>query len=231
MTHAKDVEKEHTMCPFSKLKSTTMCAKKLTGCPVFNSLIKMGYLDQNDEWKKAEVQQALQKIKLSRLASSLLTNSVDNLLQKKKLPFTVNSLQKYNLIDHDASISREDHNIGDPIRFNKQRFCLIYDFFNNKKKITLKEFIEYRYFLYKKSYKENEKFEFGARQYNIVLAETAAIFTLLSKDNLLELIKLQKVFEYESLNNVKTNGINMVNFIINYIKCVNYWIFASFKHK
>jgi len=225
MIDTKDKESTAT-CPFSKLKSS-----KLTGCPVINSLINMDHLDPNDEWEKKEVQNALKKIKMSRFASFLLTNSAYNLLKKQELPFTVESLQTYNLIDHDASISRYDYYLGEHVVFNKKRFNLIYNYFNNKKKITLKEFTEYRYHLYKQSYKENENIVFGAKQYFIALAETAAIFILLSKDNQLELKKLKKVFECETLDNVKTNGINMVNFSITYIKCVNYWMFASFKNK
>ena len=214
------------VCPFSKLKSS-----KLSGCPVINSLINMDYLDPNDEWEKEEVQNALKKIKMSRLTSFLLTNSAYNLLKSKELEFTVKNLQTPNLIEHAGSISRYDYGQGDHIVFNKKRFNLIYKYFKNNKKITLKEFTEYRQYLYKKSYKENKNIVFGARQYTITLAETAAIFILLSQDNQLELKKLEKVFECETLDNVKTNNINMINFSINYIKCLNYWMFASFKNK
>ena len=236
MTDTKDKDKQHITCPFSKLKSSKLKSSKLksskkTPCPVVNALINMGYLDQNDEWKKEEVQNALKKIKMSRLASFLLTNSLHNTLKDENLKFTVKNLQKHNVIEHDASISREDYHLGDNIMFNKKRFNLIYKYFKNQNKITLKEFTEYRYHLYKKSHKENNDFIFGSKEYSSTLAETCAIFILLSQDDRLELKKLEKVFEEETLDNVKTNSINMVNFSINYIKCVNYWIFASFKNK
>jgi len=219
------------VCPFSKLKSSKLKSSKKTPCPLVNALINMGYLDQNDKWKKEEVQNALKKIKMSNLTSFLLTNSVHNTLKKQNLPFTVKSLQKHNVIEHDGSIGRYDYDKGDHIRFNKKRFNLIYKYFKNKKKITLEEFTEYRYFLYKKSCKENKNFVFGARQYSIDLAETVAIFILLSCGDLLELKKLEKVFKEETLDDVKINGINFLNFSINYIKCVKYWMTASFKNK
>ena len=201
--------------------------KKNTPCPIVNALITMGYLDRNDEWKKEEVRCALKKIKMSGLTSFLLTNTVHKTLKKENLPFTVKSLQKHNVIEHDASISREDYHLGDNIRFNKKRFHLMYKYFKAKKKITLKEFTEYRYYLYEKSCKENEKFEFGSKQYSSTLAETCAIFILLSNDNYLNLHKLEKVFQEETLDNVKINSINAFNFSINYLKCMSYWINAS----
>jgi hypothetical protein len=232
MTDTKDKDKKHTTCPFSKLKSSKLKSSKLknpkkTPCPVINALINMDYLDPNDEWKKEEVQNALKKIKMSGLTSFLLTNSIHNTLKKQNLPFTVKSLQKHNVIEHDASISREDYHLGDNIMFNKKRFNLIYKYFNNQKKITLKEFTEYRYHLYKKSRKENNDFIFGSKEYSSTLAETCAIFILLSHDGYLHLHKLQKVFEEETLDNVKINSINAVNFSINFLKCVNYWMIAS----
>ena len=237
MTDTKDKDKQHTTCPFSKLKSSKLKSSKLkssklksskkTPCPVINALINIGYLDPNDEWKKEQVQNALKKIKMSGLTSFLLTNSVHNTLKNQNLPFTVKSLQKHNVIEHDASISREDYHFGDHILFNKKRFNLIYKYFKNKKKITLKEFTEYRYHLYKKSHKENENIVFGSRQYSSTLAETCAIFILLSHDGYLHLHKLQKVFEEETLDNVKINSINAGNFSINFLKCVNYWMIAS----
>ena len=112
--------------------------------------------------------------------------------------------------------------------FNKKRFNLIYKYFKNQNKNTLKKFTEYRYHLYKKSHKENNDFIFGSKEYSSTLAETCAIFILLSHDGYLHLDRLQKVFEEETLDNVKINSINMINFSINYIKCVNYWMIASF---
>jgi hypothetical protein len=215
------------VCPFSKLKSSKLKSSKKTPCPVVNALINMDYLDPNDKWKKQEVQDALKKIKMSNLVSFLLTNSVHNTLKKRKLPFTVKSLQEHNVIEHDASISREDYHLGNSINFNKKKFNLIYKYFKNQKKITLKELTEYRYHLYKKSCKENNDFIFGSKEYFIVLAETCAIFILLSHDGYLYLHKLQKVFEEETLDNVKINSINAVNFSINFLKCVNYWMIAS----
>jgi hypothetical protein len=119
--------------------------KKNTPCPIVNALITMGYLDRNDEWKKEEVRCALKKIKMSGLTSFLLTNSVHKTLNKDNLPLTVKSLQKHNVIEHDASMSREDYHLGDNVQFNKKRFHLIYKYFKGKKKITLKEFTEYIY--------------------------------------------------------------------------------------
>ena len=81
----------------------------------------MGYLDRNDEWKKEEVRCALKKIKMSGLTSFLLTNSVHKTLNKDNLPLTVKSLQKHNVIEHDASISRKDYHLGDNVQFNKKR--------------------------------------------------------------------------------------------------------------
>lgn len=200
-----------------------------TGCPVINSLMNMGHLDSKKEWSTQNVQDALKKIKMSNFAGYLLVNSTNNLLKAKKLPFSARSLQKHNIIEHDSSISREDDYLGDSIHFNKKRFKLLYKYFSSQKDITLKEFTEYRYYLYQKSLKENTNVNLGVNQYFTIGAETCAIFLLLSENDKLSLKKMRKVFEQETLDNVTINSINMPNFVLSYIKFTSYWVNASLR--
>lgn len=200
-----------------------------TGCPVINSLMNMGHLDSKKEWSTQNIQDALEKIKMSKLVAYLLVNSTSNALKNQNLPFTAKSLQKHNVLEHDSSISREDDYLGDSIHFNKKRFKLLYKYFSNQKDITLKEFTEYRYYLYRKSLKENANVYFGVNQYYIIGAETCAIFLLLSENDKLSLKKMRKVFEQETLDNVTINSINMTNFVPSYIKFISYWVNASLR--
>lgn len=218
------VSKNECECPFNKLKN-----EKITPCPVINTLINMGKLNPNIEWSKKYVRNALKTIKMSDLLASLITDSTHKILKENNLNFTVKSLQKHNVIEHDASFSRDDCYLGNSIIFNKKRFNLIFKYFKDKKKITLKEFTEYRYYLYKKSLKENSEFVFGSKQFYSTLAQTCAIFILLSNDDQLNLHKLQKVVEEENLKNVNINSINVLNFSVNFIKSILYWFMASLR--
>jgi len=216
-------------CPFTK-KTSTGCPftkKYATPCPMINTLMKMCLLDPKKEWSTQDVQDALKKLKMTNFTSWLLTTSTSNALKSKNLPFSAKNLQKHNLIEHDSSMSREDDNLGDHIHFNKKRFDLIKKYFQEQKYITLKEFTEYRYHLYKKSLKENPNFTFGVNQYFAVGAETCAIFILLSEDDKLSLKKLRHVFEKEKLDDIKTNVIDTPSFVSSMIKFNLYWMNAA----
>jgi len=228
MTKTKG-NRDATSCPFTK-KTSRGCPftkKYATPCPILNTLMKMCLLDPKKEWSTQDLQDALKNIKLSKFLSFLLTTSTNNALKSQNLPFSAKSLQKHNLIEHDASMSREDYNLGDNIHFNKERFDLIKKYFKEQKYITLKEFTEYRYHLYKKSLKENPNFTFGVNQYFTVGAETCAIFISLSEDDKLSLKKLRHVFEKETLDNVKTNIIDAPIFVSSMIQFNVYWMNAA----
>jgi len=220
-----------TGCPFTKKTGTGCPFIKKTGtpCPIINVLMNAGYLDSKKEWSTQNVQDALKKIKISKLAAYLLVNSTSNTLKNQNLPFTAKSLQTHDLIEHDASMSRKDYNLGDHIHFNKKLFIRIKKYFSNQEDITLKEFTEYRYYLYQKSIKENANVNFGVTQYFTIGAETCAIFLLLSENDKLNLKKLRQVFEKETLDNVTINSINMPNFVTSYIKFTSYWFNASLR--
>jgi hypothetical protein len=247
--NTKDKDKEHITCPFSKLKSTTKLKStklkstklknsknsKKTPCPIVNALINAGELDPNREWTMKEVGNVLTENKLtsdmfSKVFAFLV--SFPNLLSFpptfKPLSLSVKTLQQHNTaIEHDVSISREDYNLGDHIHYSDKRFKLIYKYFKDQKSITLKELIEYVHYLYKKSKKENSKFNFKLKQWFSVLVEIVIIFTLLSENDHLNLKKLEKVFKKESLEGVKINTITTVNYNINIIKAIHFWTIAT----
>ena len=228
MTKTKG-NRDATSCPFTK-KTSRGCPftkKYATPCPILNTLMKMCLLDPKKEWSTQDVQDALKKLKMSEFLSFLLANSTNNALKSKNLPFSAKSLQTHNVIEHDASISRKDDNLGDHIHFNKERFDLIKKYFKEQKYITLKEFTEDRYYLYKKSLKENPNFTFGVNQYFTVGAETCAIFILLSENDKLSLKKLRHLFENETLDNVKTNIIDAPIFVSSMIQFNVYWMNAA----
>lgn len=238
MTNTMDKDKEHTTtCPFSKLKSSKLKSSKKTPCPIVNVLINKGELDPNREWTMKEISNVLKKNKLMSDVFSkffAIIVSIPNVLSFppsiKPLSLSVKTLQQHNTaIEHDVSLSREDYHLGDHIHYSDKRFKLIYKYFKHQKSISLKELIEYMHYLYKKSKKENSKFYFKLKQLYSMLVEMVIIFTLLSENDHLELKKLEKVFKEESLDCVKINVINAINYNINMIKAINYWNFARLK--
>lgn len=222
-----------TGCPFTK-KTVTGCPftkKNITPCPVLNILMNMGLLDSKKKWTTQNVQDALKKIQLSEFTSYLLANGANRLLEMNNLPFSAKSLQTHDVLEHDSSMSREDYHLGNHIHYNKKRFDLINKYFSNQKDITLKEFAEYRYSLCQKSIKENANVNLGINQYFSIGLETCAIFILLSEDDKLSLKKLRRVFEKETLDNVKINSIDMPILVSCMIQFASHWVNASYNNK
>lgn len=219
MTEEEKYKKQkNAKCPFANSNKTP--------CPIVNSFINMGELDPNREWTKKDITNVLIKIKFSNKLSRFLASVFIYLGGGKTL--SVKRLQIHNLMEHDVSLSREDYYLGDHIHYNKKRFRLIRKYFKNKKNITLKELIEYMNHLYKKSKKNNSQFYFKtAPQLLVLLAEMCGIFLLLSENNRLNLDKLEKVFENETLENIETNNINLGQFVSSFSKSFIYWINAS----
>jgi hypothetical protein len=213
-----------------------------TPCPFLNSLINKGELDPNKEWTKKEVSTVLSDNKLmsntfSKIFIHILSYPNQYFLIpgiqylpsiKKPTKFTVETMQTHNIIEHDASISREDYHIGGNVRFSHDRFQLIFKYFKNRKSITLKELIQYSHYLYKKSIKENDKVSLDTFNITAILVENVNMFISLSKDGRLNLKKVENVFREESLDGVETNVINTKNFSINFVKSVYYWNMERF---
>ena len=153
------------VCPFSKLKSSNLdysnldysnldCLKK-TPCPVLNSVINMGYLNPEGEFTYKDIRSAFRKIKVSDNYIFVFFNIIQSIIRRNNKKMTVKCLQTPNLIEHDVSLSREDYNMGrgNHICYNRKRFNLIFKYFKDQKYISLKELIEYKYSLFKKSCK------------------------------------------------------------------------------
>lgn len=222
MTDAKNKDKQHTTCPFTKLKNSNF-----TACPFTNILIKEGHLHAKKEWSVKNMQDALKKIKMSSLASFLFANIFATPFITRNLKFSAKNINKHGIVEHDCSVSREDYCLGDHINFSKKRFNLIYEYFPNKKYITLKELTEYRYFLYQKSVRENPNVQFGISEVNIINGETCILFILLSKNDKLSLKKMRHVFQEETLDDLHIKSINVPNFFSSYIKFYLHWLNAS----
>ncbi len=233
---------EERTCPLSKAKKIKFKNSDGTSCPFLNSLINKGELDPDKEWTRKEISTALIDNKFasntfSKIFTHILSYPNKYLLVpgiqffpdiKKPTKFNVKTLQTHGIIEHDVSISREDFHLGDHVHFSHDRFQLIYRYFKNRKSITLKELIQYSHYLYKKSIKENDKIKFNIRQLIAIFVEDVNIFTLLSKDDRLNLNKLEKVFREESLDGVETNVINTQNFSINFLRSLYYWNMERF---
>jgi hypothetical protein len=231
------------VCPFSKLKSSNLdysnldysnldCLKK-TPCPVLNSIINMGYLNPEGEFTYKNIRSAFRRIKVSDNYSFVFFNIIQSILRRNNKKMTVKCLQTPNLIEHDVSLSREDYNMGrgNHICYNRKRFNLIFKYFKDQKYISLKELIEYKYSLFKKSCKENDNLQFGVKEWTVTIVEMAMIYRLLSTDKGLCLKTLQKVFANETLRDVEINSINLINVSNNFIQSAGFWFNSVIKDK
>jgi len=206
--------------------------KNHTPCPFTNSMINMGYLHRNKNWTTQNIQDALQQMKVSNGFTSLfIAKFVETPFKNQNLPLSAKTLRIHGTSEHDASMSREDYHLGDHVQFSKNRYNLIDKYFKNKTHITLKEFTEYRYHLYKKSLKENVKIIFGVNEYANCAGETCLIFILLSENNKLSLKKMRNLFENETLYNIKYNSIDFPTLGLCLIKYNSYWLGASLRDK
>ena len=231
------------VCPFSKLKSSNLdysnldysnldCLKK-TPCPVLNSVINMGYLNPEGEFTYKDIRSAFRKIKVSDNYIFVFFNIIQSIIRRNNKKMTVKCLQTPNLIEHDVSLSREDYNMGrgNHICYNRKRFNLIFKYFKDQKYISLKELIEYKYSLFKKSCKENDNLQFGVKEWTVTIVEMAMIYRLLSTDKGLCLKTLQKVFANETLHGVEINSINLLNVSNNFIQSAGFWAQSVIKDK
>jgi len=232
-------------CPFSKFKSSNLKNSEFTPCPLINVLIKAGELDPKKKWSRQELITILRK-------NNIFSNAVGNLFTyaltypnryilfpgieffpfiKKPIRFSVATLQEHNLLEHDVSLSRKDAYLGDHINYSDTRFKLIYEYFKNKKSISLQELITYKHYLYEKSKIENKQLAFGYPAFITVIAEMVVIFILLSENGRLNLKKLEKVFKKESLDGVKTRIIELPQFILHFTRALHFWNVARLKYK
>lgn len=242
-TKDKSNHQQVKTCPFSKFKSSNLKNSYFTACPFINILIKAGELDPKKKWSRQKVIKILRK-------NNIMSNAVGNLFSyiltypngfiffpgikffpwiRKPIRFSVATLQEHNLLEHDVSLSREDAYLGNHIDYSDSRFNLIYEYFKNKKSISLQELITYKYNLYEKSKIENKQLTFGNNELMLLLAEMTALFVLLSENGRLNLKKLEKVFKEESLDGVKTRRIEMSSFIPQLTKAIYYWNVAKLK--
>jgi len=226
------------VCPFSKLKSSNLdysnldCLKK-TPCPVLNSVINMGYLNPEGEFTYKNIRSAFRRIKVSDNYSFVFFNIIRGILRRNNKKMTVKCLQTPNLIEHAVSLSREDYNMGrgNHICYNRKRFNLIFKYFKNQKYISLKELIDYKYSLFKKSCKETDNLQFGVKEWTVTMVEMAMIYRLLSTDKGLCLKTLQKVFANETLHGVEINSIDLLNVGNNFIQSAGFWVQSVIKDK
>ena len=227
------------VCPFSTLKSSNLKKSSnsrnvnnsnKTPCPIVNVLINKGELNPTREWTREEIRNVLKK---NKLTSNIFSNLFVTILSKS---LSVKKLQEHNNIEHDVSLSREDYHLGDHVHFSDKRFKLMYKYFKEvywpkygyylgQETISLKDLIRYNYYLYNKSKKENSELTFKTKQWASMLSEMVFIFILLSENNRLDINKLEKVFKEETLDGVKINTINTLNYSIKFIQAVNYWNF------
>lgn len=242
-TKDKSNHQQVITCPFSKFKSSNLKNSDFTPCPFVNSFIKAGELDPKKKWSRQKLVKIVRK-------NNIMSNAVGNLFShaltypnrymfvpfiqffpwiKKPIRFSVATLQEHNLLEHDVSISREDAYLGNHIDYSDARFNLIYEYFKNKKSITLRELMTYKYKLYEKSKIENKQLTFGNVQFITVIGEMVLLFILLSENGRLNLKKLEKVFKEESLDGVKTRRIEMSSFIPQFMKAIYYWNVAKLK--
>lgn len=225
------------VCPFSKLKSSNLdldysnldysnldCRKK-SPCPILNSLISMGYINPRGELTYKDIRSAFRRINVSEAYIFVFFNIIRGIIRRNNKKMTIKCLRTPNLIEHDISLSREDYNKGkgDHVCFNKKRFDLIFEYFNNQKYISLKELIEYKFWLFKKSCKENDNLQFGVKEWLVTIIEMCMIYRLLSTDKGLCLKTLEKVFANETLDGVKLNSINLLNISNNFIQSTLFW--------
>ena len=104
-------------------------------------------------------------------------------------------------------------------------------YIKDQKYISLKELIEYKYSLFKKSCKENDNLQFGVKEWTVTIVEMAMIYRLLSTDKGLCLKTLQKVFANETLHGVEINSINLLNVSNNFIQSAGFWAQSVIKDK
>jgi hypothetical protein len=98
--------------------------------------------------------------------------------------FTLNDLNKHNLFEHDASLSRCDFNIcGDDHTFNQTIFNEFLSFFDDTDHITIEKAAAARYHRVKESRRENRQFTYDTRKQITSYGETIKYFRTMVDPN------------------------------------------------
>jgi hypothetical protein len=91
--------------------------------------------------------------------------------------FTLNDLNKHNIFEHDASLSRCDFNIcGDNHSFNQTIFNEFLSFFNGSEYVTIERAAAARYHLVQKSRAQNPQFTYDVHKQITSYGETIKYF-------------------------------------------------------
>ncbi|PRP73503.1 hypothetical protein PROFUN_02512 [Planoprotostelium fungivorum] len=145
-------------------------------CPGLNVLANHNILPHNGkDISQERLNTALKVYNLGPDVRALLVNLLWKKLNlQKNQGFALSQLSEtHNSIEHDASLTREDLDIGNNVVLNHDLYKRFIKSSSNGKQITIEDFIQYKKQRQSESRDQNPKFTFGANQ--LVGASSEAI--------------------------------------------------------
>ena len=108
-----------------------------------NILSNYGLLDRNNI-DNSQFKKALRCIGVdSTIINLVIYFLIPKYAFKNNITPSLKSLGQHGIVEHDASLTREDYILGDSIKFNNTRYKKMKSFSKNKTHLTLDEMILY----------------------------------------------------------------------------------------
>ena len=153
--------------------------KHVTACPMMNILINTGLINEENA-SDDDVRAAINKISLvDKVVLHTFMNLALHLVKDSNLGNDIKRINKHNLLEHDASLTRLDAYFGNEIVLNKKRYNKLKDMSEDGKYLTVKNFSDHKNKMIIHSKKNNPEFVFGFSEVIKSLVESSLVYTCL----------------------------------------------------
>lgn len=171
---------------FSKWK-TRQPGEFRAPCPAMNSLANHGFIQRDGRnITVASLVPVLQEVfhLSNELATIISTLGLFTAPDPTKGVFTLDDLNRHNLFEHDASLSREDYYYNkDAVTFRPEVFKKFMSHFKDMQYVTLQAAADARYAMVKDSRKRNPTFTYDTQQRITSYGETIKYFRTIVDPN------------------------------------------------
>ncbi|KAJ4325971.1 hypothetical protein N0V94_000336 [Neodidymelliopsis sp. IMI 364377] len=136
-------------------------------CPGLNSLANHGIIPRDG--RNLTVPLLVERLGAALLLSpeTAMTVSLDGMRTSSdpaSKSFTLDDLNKHNIIEHDGSLSRQDHNLGGTRQFDPEVFKETLGYFDGKEEVGIEDLARVRWGRIQTSKNLNEEFVYGPSQ-------------------------------------------------------------------
>ncbi|CAB4433067.1 unnamed protein product [Rhizophagus irregularis] len=149
-------------------------------CPALNCLANHGFLPRSGkDFSMSELIEALNKgFNTSRAFASVQTLGAFTMYGKLFQKMSLSDLQRHGILEHDASLSRQDAAIGDHVNVDKTLVDLLLTY-KVGEKINIESLAKLHHVRYTDSKERNKDFYYGWRQQSLSFGESSLLLCVI----------------------------------------------------